>query len=312
MRDDEISWEWTRRRWDQQIALFQDTWGRTSIVEADTERVIPSIEGNQHEIQWLARFQRLTQSPGVAAAETRRNCDTDIRGILGSIHIPTLILHRVDDAVVDIRSARYVADHIEGAAFIEIPGADHIPFWEHTQELAEEIEEFLTGVRHAPETDLVLTTVLFTDIVGSTEKQAAMGDREWKRIVEHHHSIVRKALTRYRGVENDTAGDGFFATFDGPARAIRCAQEVVAGVGEIGLEIRAGVHTGECERIETKVGGLGVTIGSRVSSLANASEVLVSQTVKDLVAGSGLAFEDAGEHTLKGVPDRWRLYRVVS
>ena len=197
VRDDEITWEWTRRRWDQQIEFFRDNWGRMSIVQGDAERVIPSIEGDEREIRWLARFQRLTQSPGVAAAETRKNCDTDIRTILGSIHVPTLILHRIDDAVMDIRSPQYVADHIEDAAFVGIPGVDHIPFWDHTQELAEEIEEFLTGVRHAPETDLVLATILFTDIVGSTEKQAAMGDRAWKSVVEQHHSIVRKALSRY-------------------------------------------------------------------------------------------------------------------
>ncbi len=311
VRDDEITWEWTRRRWDEQIEFFRESWGRPSVVQGDAERVIPSIEGDEREIRWLARFQRLTQSPGVAAAETRKNCDTDIRGILGSIHVPTLILHRIGDAVMDIRSPRYVADHIETAAFVEIPGIDHIPFWDHTRDLAEEIEEFLTGVRHGAETDLVLATVLFTDIVGSTEKQAAMGDRAWKSVVEKHHAIVRESLARYGGIENDTAGDGFFATFDGPARAIRCAQTVVAGVREIGLEIRAGVHIGECERIEGKVGGLGVTIGARVSSLAKASEILVSRTVKDLVAGSGIAFEDGGEHELKGVPDRWRLYRVV-
>jgi class 3 adenylate cyclase len=311
VRDDEITWEWTRRRWDEQIAFFRDTWGRPTVLASDSERVIPSIEGNQSEIEWLARFQRLTQSPGVAAAETRRNCDIDIRGVLGSIHIPTLILHRIDDAIVDIRSARYVADHIDGALFVEIPGADHIPFWENTEELAGEIEQFLTGVRLAPEIDLVLATVLFTDIVGSTEKQAAMGDREWKRLVEHHHSIMRESLSRYRGVENDTAGDGFFATFDGPARAIRCAQEVAARLREIGLQIRAGVHIGECERIDTKVAGLAVTIGARISAIAGVSEILVSQTVKDLVAGSGLAFEDAGDQELKGVPDRWHLYRVI-
>jgi pimeloyl-ACP methyl ester carboxylesterase len=271
VRDDEITWEWTRREWDKQIELFHESWGRSSM--DDTQRhdaVIPSLTGDEREKRWIEKFMRLTQSPGVTAAETRKNCDTDIRGILPSIHLPTLILHRVGDALVDVRSPRYVADHIANARFVEIPGSDHIPFWDHTEELASEIETFLTGVRHAPATDRVLATVLFTDIVGSTERQAAIGDREWKSLVQLHHGIVRSALDRWRGVENDTAGDGFYATFDGPARAINCANEIVDEVRVIGLEVRAGIHTGECERIESKFGGLAVTIGSRVAALGGA------------------------------------------
>jgi class 3 adenylate cyclase len=176
----------------------------------------------------------------------------------------------------------------------------------------EEIEEFLTGIRHAPEPSFVLATVLFTDIVGSTERQAAMGNRDWSDLVRRHHALIRETLERWRGIENDTAGDGFFATFDGPARAIRAAQEIVQRVRAIGIEVRAGIHTRECEIVDGKHSGLTVTIGSRVASKGAPSEVLVSQTVKDLVAGSGLNFEDAGEHELKGIPDRWRLYQVVS
>jgi len=225
--------------------------------------------------------------------------------------VPTLVMHRADDRIVDVRSTTYVAEHIAGATFVEIPGSDHIPFWDHTEELVSEIEDFLTGTRHEPTMDRVLATVMFTDIVGSTERQASIGDHAWKSIVQEHHRIVRAALERWRGTENDTAGDGFYATFDGPARAINCAEEIGERVQGIGIEVRAGIHTGECERIESKFGGLAVTIGSRVAALAGPSQVLVSQTVKDLVAGSGLVFEDAGEHELKGVPDRWHLYRVV-
>ena len=311
VRDDEITWEWTRREWDKQIELFHESWGRRSIA-AGIAGVIPSLVGDEREQRWLEKFQRLTQSPGLCAAETRKNCETDIRGILPSIHIPTLVVHRSDDQLVDVRSPHYVADHITDARFVEVPGSDHIPLWDHTEELASEIEVFITGVRHGPAIDRVLVTVLFTDIVGSTERQASLGDLGWKSLVHEHHRIVRAALDRWRGAENDTAGDGFYATFDGPARAINCASEIVERVRDIGIEVRAGIHTGECERIEGKFGGLAVTIGSRVASHAGASQVLVSQTVKDLVAGSGIRFEDAGIRQLKGVPDAWHLYAVAA
>lgn len=309
VRDDEITWEWTRREWDKQIELFHESWGRKSMA-AEHPEAIPSLVGDERELRWLEKFQRLTQSPGVCAAEARKNCDTDIRGILPSLHIPTLVLHRTGDDLVDVRSPRYVAEHIADARFVDLPGSDHIPFWDHTEELASEIEAFITGVRRGPTIDRVLATVLFTDIVGSTERQAALGDLGWKSLVYEHHRIVRSALDRWRGTENDTAGDGFYATFDGPARAINCASEIVARVRDIGIEVRAGIHTGECERIEDKFGGLAVTIGSRVASQAAASQVLVSHTVKDLVAGSGIEFEDAGIRELKGVPDSWHLYAV--
>ena len=308
VRDDEITWEWTRRDWDRQIERFHEDWGRAALVTGSGTEVIPSLKHDEREQRWVAKFQRLTQSPGVCAAECRKNCDTDLRGILPSIHVPTLVLHRTDDSVVDVRSPRYVAEHITNARFIDVPGPDHIPFWDHTEELAAEIEAFVTGVRRSPTMDRVLATVLFTDIIGSTERQAAVGDHAWKSLLEQHHRIVRSALERWRGVENDTAGDGFYATFDGPARAIKCASEIVQQVRDLGIEVRAGVHTGECERIEDKFGGLAVTIGSRVAAHAGSSQVLVSQTVKDLVAGSGIVFTDAGVRELKGVPDAWHLY----
>jgi class 3 adenylate cyclase len=228
--------------------------------------------------------------------------------VLPSVQVPTLILAKSGSPGESDR-ARYVASLIPGSELHEMPGGGWTE--DDMRRYAEEIRRF-AGIERAPaELDTILSTVLFTDIVGSTEKQASLGDHGWKRLVERHHQVVRGALGRWRGVENDTAGDGFYATFDGPARAIRCAQEVTDHVRELGIEIRAGVHTGECELINEKVGGIAVSIGARVASLAGPSEVLISQTVKDLVAGSGLTFEDAGEHELKGVPDRWHLYRVV-
>jgi pimeloyl-ACP methyl ester carboxylesterase/class 3 adenylate cyclase len=271
----------------------------------------PSVAADEPFVRWWARFERLVASPSAYEELGRIFTDVDVREVLPAIHVPTLVIHRADDAIVPTRQARYVADQIEGARFIELPGVDHVPFVGDAEAVLDEIEEFVTGTRPIPASDTVLATVLFTDIVDSTSRQAALGDLGWKRLVEQHHATVRDLLKRYRGMEQDTAGDGFYARFDGPARAIHCAQEVSAAVRRLGIEIRAGIHTGECELVDGKCSGLSVSIGARVMSHAGPSEVLVSQTVKDLTAGSGLAFEDAGEHELKGVPDRWHLYRVV-
>ena len=206
-----------------------------------------------------------------------------------------------------------MASRITGARLVELPGQEHLPWVGDPDAIVDEVERFVVALGEIEAgLDRALATVLFTDVVGSSEKAAELGDRGWKELVEEHHRRVRGQLARYRGIEVDTAGDGFFATFDGPARAVRCATSIVESVAPIGLQVRAGVHTGEVETIDGKVGGIAVVIGARVGAAAGASEVLVSQTVKDLVAGSGLAFEDAGEHELKGVPDRWRVYRVVS
>ena len=226
--------------------------------------------------------------------------------------MPTLVLHRRGDRIVSEGQVAYVAEQIEDARLVEVDGDDHLPFVGNGDAIVDEVEEFVTGSRPVPEIDRILATVLFTDIVGSTERQAALGDRGWKDLVERHHAAVRAQLGRYRGLEQDTAGDGFYVRFDGPARAIRCAQEIVEAVRPFGIEVRAGLHAGECEVVEGKCSGLSVSIGARVMAHAGPSEVLVSQTVKDLTAGSDLTFEDAGEHQLKGVPDRWHLYRVVS
>jgi class 3 adenylate cyclase len=227
------------------------------------------------------------------------------------VQAPTLVVFRAGDLMVPARLSRTVATGIPGARALEVPGDDHLWLVDHDP-LVDATEEFLTGRPATVRGDRVLATVMFTDIVGSTKKAADQGDQRWGELVARHHEVVRTMLARYRGAEVDTAGDGFFATFDGPARAVRCAQEISAAVRPLGLEIRAGVHTGEVQMVDGKIAGIAVVIGARVGARAGASEVLVSQTVKDLVAGSGLTFEDAGEHELKGVPDRWHLYQAVS
>ena len=239
------------------------------------------------------------------------NKEIDVRPILSAVRVPTLVLHRIGDRAIRTEQAQYLAKHIPGARLVELPGEDHTPWVGDMDAILDEVEEFLTGARHAIESDRVLATVLFTDIVGSTERAAALGDRKWRELVEGYYALARREVTRFRGREVDTAGDGFFAAFDGPARAIRCAEAISKGVRPLGIEIRAGLHTGECEVIGEKVGGIAVHIGARVASLAEAGEVLVSSTVKDLVAGSGIGFEDRGAQTLKGVPGEWRLFAVA-
>jgi class 3 adenylate cyclase len=260
--------------------------------------------------RWWARFQRLVATPGAFRELASILNGIDVRAVLPSIQAQTLVLHRSDDLIVPVAMGRYVAEHIPGARFKEFPGSDHVAFLGEQDPILDEIEEFLTGERHAPETDRVLATVLFTDIVGSTEHAVEMGDRKWRDLIASHHALVRAELARFRGREVDTAGDGFMATFDGPARAIRCAQAIVQRVGELGVKVRAGLHTGECEQMGEKLGGIAVHIAARVASTAEPGEVLVSQTVKDLVAGSGIPFEDRGVHELKGVPDPWHLFAV--
>ncbi len=272
----------------------------------------PSTAGDERFTRWWGRFERLVASPSAYEELGRIFTSVDIRSVLPAIHVPTLVLARTDDAVADAAHSRFVAQQIDGARYVEFPGVDHIPFIGDADALLDPIEEFVTGMPPAAAFETILSTVLFTDIVDSTATQAELGDRAWKELVLVHHSVVRDALARWRGVENDTAGDGFYATFDGAARAIHAAREITERVHDLGIEVRAGVHAGECEVIEGKCGGLTVSIGARVASNAGPSEVLVSQTVKDLVAGTGLTFEDAGEHELKGVPDRWRLYRVTA
>ena len=238
------------------------------------------------------------------------NGQIDIRQTLSAIRVPTLVLHRSGDLDTSIEEGRYLAAHIPGARFVDLPGADHLPWVGDQDTLVDEVQEFLTGTRPAAEPDRVLATVVFTDIVASTEHAAELGDRRWRDLLFSHHAIVRRELERFRGREVKTVGDGFLATFDGPARAVRFACAIRDGVGELGLSIRAGLHTGECELIGDDVGGIAVHIGARVAATARAGEVLVSSTVKDLVVGSGIQFVDRGSHRLKGVPGSWRLFAV--
>jgi pimeloyl-ACP methyl ester carboxylesterase/class 3 adenylate cyclase len=294
---------------DEQAAFFE-----RFVREVGTGRNLklqaPSRAEDERFVAWWARFERLVASPSAYEELGRIFTDVDVREALPAIHAPTLVIHREGDRIVSSAQVRYVADQIEGAVLVELPGVDHIPFVGDGDAIVDEVEEFVTGVRPAPAADRVLATVLFTDIVGSTERQAALGDQGWKLLVRQHNAAIRAQLTRFRGLEQDTAGDGFYIRFDGPARAIGCAQEIVRAVRPLGIEVRTGVHTGECEIVEGKCSGLSVSIGARVMAHAGPSEVLASQTVKDLSAGSSLTFKDAGEHELRGVPGRWRLYRV--
>jgi pimeloyl-ACP methyl ester carboxylesterase len=270
----------------------------------------PSAARDERARQWWGRFMRMGASPGANAALLQMNDQMDVRHVLPAIRVPTLILHSIGDRALDVRGSRYMAERIAGAKLVELPGGDHVPWGEDADAIVDEIEEFLTGVRHGPEPDRVLATILVTDIVGSTEKASTLGDRRWRDLLESHHRVVRQELGRFRGREIDTAGDGFLATFDGPARAVRCARAVREAVRPLGIEVRAGLHTGEIEIRDDRVSGLAVHIGARVATAAGPGEVLVSSTVKDLVAGSGLHFQDRGVQTLKGVPGEWHLYAV--
>ena len=270
------------------------------------------VHASDEDVADAVRYCAAAASPTQMAALERMNQDMDIRDILPTIRVPTLILNRASDLVAPIEAVRSMANRIPAARLVEFPGASH--GWSNgpgDEDIDDAIQEFVTGERPPLRVDRVLTTVLFTDIVGSTERAAEIGDASWKGLLRHHHELVRRQLAAHQGVERDTAGDGFFVTFDGPARAVRCALAISSALRELGLEIRAGVHTGEVELTDDGVQGIAVHIGARVAAIAGPSEVLVSSTVRDLVAGSGLSFEDAGEHELKGVPDRWHLYRVV-
>jgi class 3 adenylate cyclase len=302
----EAPWGWTEDQFDEQVADIERGWGTEWYVQKE----FPAAKDDPELSRWFASYLRYGMSPGAAILDARLERETDVRAILPTIHVPTLILHRVEDAP---EANRYFADHIPGATLVQLPGSEHVPYLGDQDSVTREIERFVGAVREEETTlDRVLATVLFTDIVGSTDTAARLGDRGWSDLVERHHRIVRSLLARYRGTEVDTAGDGFFATFDGPARAVKCATSIVEAVRPLGIELRAGLHTGEVETIDGKAAGMGVVIGARVGAIAQPSEVLASRTVKDLTAGSGIAFEDAGEHELKGVAERWRLYRVVS
>ena len=299
-------WGVTEEQMDAFVDKIQREWGGPVGVDMRA----PSMAHDEGFRQWWARWLRASASPAAAVKLVRMNMEIDIRHVLPAIRVPTLILHSVNERFLDVEGSRYMAAQIPGAKLVELPGADHAPWLEDADMIVSEIEEFLTGARPVSEPDRVLATVLFTDIVGATEKAAGLGDRRWHDLLDSHHACVRRELARFRGREIDTAGDGFLATFDGPARAVRCACAISDAVRPLGVEIRAGLHTGECEVMGEKVGGIAVHIGARVAAHAHANEVLVSNTVKDLVAGSGLSFRDRGIQPLKGVPGDWRLFAV--
>jgi DNA-binding SARP family transcriptional activator/pimeloyl-ACP methyl ester carboxylesterase len=284
----------------------EELWGTGLSLSA----VAPGRFEDKAFVRWWGRFERQSMSPKMMRATVRLNTEVDIRAVLPSVRVPTLVLHRTGD-VLPVEGARWLAGQIAGARFVELPGADHWPWLSDPDELIDEAEEFLTGERRDREPDRALATVLFTDIVGSTERATALGDRRWRDVLEQHDRLVRRELERYRGREVNTTGDGMLATFDGPGRGITCAQSICARVRALGIEVRAGLHTGECELRNGDVGGIAVHIGARVAGLAGPGEVLVSSTVKDLVVGSGLVFADRGNHSLKGAPGEWRLYAVA-
>jgi pimeloyl-ACP methyl ester carboxylesterase len=289
---------------------LERTWGEPKI--ADLAYYAPSIADDARFQDWLDTYFRRSASPKAAADLLRMNSYTDVRDLLPSVRVPTLVLHAVGDRDANVAEGRYIASRIAVAQYVEFPSGDHFFWVSHQDEILAEIQAFLTGVRPPLEHDRILATVLFTDIVEGTKKAAALGDRRWRDLLESHHALVRAELARYRGTEQDTAGDGFYATFDGPARALRCALAIRDGVRRLGLEIRAGVHTGECEVVAGKLGGITAIIGARVKDLADTGEVLATSTVRDLVSGSGLAFADRGAHALKGLPGEWRILVVTT
>ncbi|HEX8740691.1 MAG TPA: adenylate/guanylate cyclase domain-containing protein [Casimicrobiaceae bacterium] len=274
----------------------------------DLAHYIPSKIHDREYALRLATYMRRSASPSAAVTLLRMNTQIDIERVLSAIHVPTLIMHRQNDLDVKVEEARWLAARIADARIAEFPGADHLPWVGDQDSVLDEVQEFLTGIRPRRSTDRVLATVLFTDIVDSTARIAKVGDGRWRELLTKHDAMVRRELGAFRGQEVNTTGDGFLATFDGPARGVRCALSIVRAARDLGLEIRAGVHTGEVELDGNGVTGIGVHIAARVAALARGGEVLVSRTVRDLVSGSGLAFEDRGRHTLKGVPEDWQLY----
>jgi pimeloyl-ACP methyl ester carboxylesterase len=299
-------WAPTPEQRERDIEEIERTWGEASGVE----RLAPSAARDPAFARRLAAYFRQSASPGAAAALTRMNTEIDVRAVLPTIHVPVLIMHRTDDLDSNVAEGRWIANQIPGARFVELPGNDHLPWVGDQDRMVEELERFLTGDARPPAPDRVLATLLFTDIVGSTERAAALGDRAWKALLAEHHLVIRRQLGAFRGEEIDTAGDGFLALFDGPGRAIRAADSIRRALSELEIPVRAGVHTGECERTEGNVVGIAVHVAARIAAAAGPGEVLVSSTVRDLVAGSGIEFADRGLRALKGVPDQWRLYAV--
>jgi class 3 adenylate cyclase len=295
---------------DDMLQRMRHEWGTQEYMDEMLSTASPRIYESEEGRRWFANWLRVSLSPEFAYALNRAFTESDLRPVLPAVRSPTVVLYRPGS--VEEHLHLDVAARIEGAQSVPVSGGTD--YWGifFSLDIVDEIERFVAGEAPPPVPSSVLATLLFTDLVGSTERAAELGDQRWRELLESHHAVVRRELVRFRGEEKDTAGDGFFATFDGPARAIRCAQAIESGLRQLGLEIRAGVHTGECEVHEGKLAGIAVSIGARVASHAGAGEIVASQTVKDLVAGSGIAFEDRGAHELKGVPGEWRLYAVRS
>ena len=287
--------------------LILPTWGDGSLIEV----AAPSEADNREAREFFGRMERATASPGMMTQLAQMFLEIDVRDVVPSVHVPTLILHRRHDMLVNVRHGRWLAEHLPNARLVELPGNDHNPWYGDTEAVLSEVQEFLTGTRYEPEPDRVLATVLFTDIVDSTHTAAELGDQRWREVLEGHQRAVQAALDRFGGRQVKSTGDGFLATFDGPARGIRCAREILGSGEPLGIRVRAGLHTGECEVMGDDIGGIAVHIAARVSALAEPGEVLVSRTVKDLVAGSGIEFAERGSHTLKGVPDTWELHSAA-
>jgi class 3 adenylate cyclase len=306
IQDSTYPWAATPDQFESFLELVDREWGTGM-----TARIFaPSIAQDDRHVQSWGRFERLAVSPGAARTLIHMFANTDVRHVLPVIRVPTLVLQRSGDRVTRAGGGRYLAENIPEAKYVELAGEDHFPWTGDADGILDEVEEYLTGARHGPEPDRMLATVMFTDIVGSTERAVELGDRQWQELLENHHHLVRTELKRFRGREIDTAGDSFFATFDGPARAIHSACAIQEAVATIGLTIRVGLHTGECEVMGDKISGIAVHIGARIMAEARPGEVLVSSTVKDLVAGSDLRFVARGMHTLKGIPGEWQLFTV--
>lgn len=297
-------WAPTPKERESWLRDVERTWGRPETIVD----LAPSLAANPTLLDQAARYWRLSASPQAAVALGKMNTEIDVRALLPTIRVPTLVMQRTGDRDINVEEGRYIASRIPGAKYVELPGRDHFMWTEDADRVLDEIEEFLTGARPAPEADRVLATVLFADIVGSTERAAQLGDRRWRAVLDDFYEEVRRELARFRGREVDTAGDGFLATFDGPARAIGCALSIRDGVGSLGLKVRSGLHTGEVELAGEDVRGIAVHIGARVAAEAEPGEVLVTRTVKDLVAGSGIEFQAKGTRSLKGVPEDWQVF----
>jgi pimeloyl-ACP methyl ester carboxylesterase len=302
-------WIATDQAWDALLKYMDEAWGSGKSLPA----FAPSKANDSAIQEWWGKFERLGASPSAAIALMTMNREIDISGILHSIRVPTLVLHRTEDTLVSVEGGRELAAGIPGARLVEFPGTDHLFFLDDdaNDKVLAEIEEFLTGARSAPAVDRVLATVVFEDIVDSTKRAQATGDQGWRDLLNAHDKTVRRELSRFRGREVKSLGDGFLATFDGPARAIRCASAIRASLRGFDVSVRIGLHTGEVELLENDVRGIAVHIASRVAQLGDADDVLVSRTVKDLVAGSGIKFEDFGMHTLKGIPEAWQVFRAL-